>query len=138
MHRPGEFYLQRARSRFVRTIGGAVLFAMFLLSVDALVNHEETTMEKYSIRSQLVTIREGTVIISHHTGEPVKFQYNDTHDTALPQLWVNTVIERTGVNPAGHVAWLYPGGSMATGYPVPLDVEGMLLLSRLAAAIEWQ
>jgi hypothetical protein len=70
-------------------------------------------------------------------GEPLRFYPNGTNDTALPQEWVNAVRDRTGLNPVGHMVWHYPSGSIF-GHPMPTDEEGLMILARLASAIEYQ
>lgn len=46
-----------------------------------------------------------------------------TYDWALPQMWVNDVIEMTGENPVGHFVWGYGNGE-----PVPITREGVVIL----------
>lgn len=57
-----------------------------------------------------------------------------TYDTALPQDWVDTVLERINLNPVGHVVWVYPQGSIF-GYPQAIDIFGDVVLGRLAGAV---
>jgi hypothetical protein len=56
------------------------------------------------------------------------------YDTALPQPWVDLVVERFGKDnyPCGHVVWSYAGGTN-TGYPMAVDAFGDRLLGRIAA-----
>jgi hypothetical protein len=54
-----------------------------------------------------------------------------TFDTALPQPWVDACANR-GFDPRGQVVWGYPMGFIS-GHPLPITVEGMLGLARLAA-----
>jgi len=55
-------------------------------------------------------------------------------DTALPQEWVDEARFRTGEEPFGHFVWSYDGG-LIFGYPRSLDIEGDIILGRLAARL---
>jgi len=57
-----------------------------------------------------------------------------TFDTALPQDWWNLADQRTGMNPAGHVVWSYPPGSLF-GYPRAIDEVGDQILGMLAGSV---
>lgn len=56
---------------------------------------------------------------------------NETFDYALPQDWVDVMLNR-GFNPCGKVVWGYRPGYFH-GFPLPLTQEAMLMLMNIVA-----
>lgn len=55
-------------------------------------------------------------------------------DTALPQYWVDAVLGLIDEDPFGHVVWSYDG-DLVFGCPRSIDIEGDIILGRLAARL---
>jgi hypothetical protein len=67
------------------------------------------------------------------TGDVAKALYDGTtYDHALPQGWVDWC-RRRGIEARGRFVWGYPSGAGLAGMPLPLTVEAMIDLGKLAS-----
>ena len=53
------------------------------------------------------------------------------YDWAMPQEWFNSVLDTTGINPSGHIVWLYEGNGIKTvfGLPFGITLLGWIILT---------
>jgi len=129
MHVPGEHYLSNRVKR--RTVAGVAVFLTVFFTAAFMLPDSPKELAMSQHNTTILSTKDVTV--TSEPGEMLRFSYpGRTFDTALPQEWVDNVTARIGVNPVGHVVWLYPSGSIF-GHPAPTDVEGMLLLGRIAS-----
>jgi hypothetical protein len=56
-----------------------------------------------------------------------------TVDSALPQPWVDAVLEATGISPVGHFVWTYCERAGVFGEPRPVTLHGRAIQQLLDA-----